>query len=114
MFESLGNLGSLVKQAMKVKERMAEVQAELERQTHEASSGGGMVTVKVNGRGEVLDVKISPEAVADGDVEMLEELVKAAVGAAMKQAQDASKEAIRQVTGGMNLPGLEEMLGADK
>jgi len=114
MFKGLGNLGGLMKQAMQMKERMAEVQADLERQTHEASSGGGMVTAKVNGRGDLLDIKISPEAVQPDDVEMLEELVKAAICAASTQAQESAKKALGEVTGGLNLPGLDAMLGGDK
>jgi hypothetical protein len=110
MFEGLSNLGGLMKQAMQMKQRMAEVQAELERQTYEGS-GGGVVTAKVNGRGELIDIKIKPEAVQAGDVEMLEEFVKSAVVAASKKAQDAAKEAFSQVTGGLNLPGLEGLLG---
>jgi DNA-binding YbaB/EbfC family protein len=111
MFEGLSNLGGLMKQAMQMKQRMAEVQAELAQQMHEASSGGGVVTAKVNGRGELIDIKIKPEAVQAGDVELLEELVKSAVVAASRKAQDAAKEAFGQVTGGLNLPGLEGLLG---
>lgn len=111
MFESLTNLGSLMKQAMQVKDQMAKVQAELQRQTFEASSGGGMVTARVSGKGDLKDLKISPEAVQPDDVGMLEELVVSAVSAAMKQAQEASKKALAEVTGSLNLPGLEKMLG---
>ncbi len=114
MFGGLGNLGSLMKQAMQMKERMAEVQAELERQVHEASSGGGLVTAKVNGRGELVDIQISPEAVRPDDVEMLAELIKSAVGAAAKQARESAKQALGEVTGGLNLSGLEDLLGGAK
>ncbi len=114
MFENLGNLGGIIKQAMQMKERIAEVQAELENQVHEATSGGGLVRAKVNGKGDLLDVKISPEAIESGDVEMLEELVKSAVTAATRQAQDAAKQALGQVTGGLNIPGLEGLLGGGK
>ncbi len=111
MFGNLANLGGLVKQAMQLKERMAEVQAKLEHQSHEASSGGGMVTATVNGKGDLIGLKISPEAVNPDDVEMLEELIKAAVADASRQAQEAAKQAMAEVTGGMNLPGLEGLLG---
>lgn len=111
MFEGLGNLGGLMKQAMQMKQRVSEMQAELEKQTHEASSGGGLVTATVNGRGDLLDIRISPEAVDPDDLGTLEELVKGAVCAASKQAQEAAKEAFSQITGGMNLPGLEGLLG---
>lgn len=114
MFEGLGNLGGLVKQAMQMKKRMTEVRAELEKQTFEAASGGGLVTAKVNGHGELLGIKISPEVVQPDDVEMLEELVKAAVCAASKQAQETAKKAFGEVTGGLNIPGMEGLLGGDK
>ncbi|MBN1347574.1 MAG: YbaB/EbfC family nucleoid-associated protein [Phycisphaerae bacterium] len=111
MFENLGNLGGLVKQAMQMKQRMTEVQAELEKQIHQASSGGGMVTARVNGRGELQEIKINPEVVKSEDVEMLEELVKAAVCAAFQESQEAAKKALGEVTGGLSIPGLDGLLG---
>ncbi len=111
MFEGLSNLGGLMKQAMQMKQRMAEMQAELERQVHEATVGGGMVTAKVNGRGELIDLKINPEVFKSGDAEMLEELVKTAIGSASRTAQESAKQALSQITGGMNIPGMEGLLG---
>jgi len=112
MLEGLGNLGALMKQALQMKQRLAEVQAELERQTHQATSGGGLVTATVTGRGDLIDIKISPQAVRSGDTEMLEELIKSAVGAAETKAKDAAKQAFARLTGGLSVPGLEGLLGS--
>lgn len=114
MFENLGNIGNMMKQAMQMKDRMAEVQAELESQNHQGSSGGGMVVVTVNGKGDIQNIKINPEVVKPEDVEMLEELVMAASSSAIRQAQDATKEAISAVTGGLNIPGLDKLMGGGK
>ncbi len=111
MFENLTNLGGLMKQALQMKQRLAEAQAGLAKSTHEAASGGGMVTAKVNGRGELLDIKISPQALQTGDAEMLEEFVKSAIQAAAAKAQQQAKEAMAQVAGGFNIPGMEGLLG---
>jgi nucleoid-associated protein EbfC len=81
------------------------------KQVHEAASGGGLVTAKVNGRAELIDIKIDPQAMQSGDAEMLEELIKSAVGAAAAKAQEGAKQAMAQVTGGLNLAGMEGLLG---
>lgn len=109
MFGSLGNLASIMKQAAQMKEKMQEHQERLGQQTYEADAGGGLVRATVNGRGELVDLKIAPEATSD--VELLEDLVKAAIGAATKKAQEAAQQALSEFTGGLNIPGLEEMLG---
>jgi DNA-binding YbaB/EbfC family protein len=111
MFGALGNLANVMKQAAQIKENMQKHQEQLARQTHEADAGGGLVKVTVNGRCELVKIKIDPEAAKD--VELLEDLVKAAIGAATKKAQEAAKQAISEFTGGLNIPGLEEMLGGD-
>ena len=74
--------------------------------TAEGSAGGGMVTVTANGKQEIVSVKIDPEGVTPDDVEMLEDLVTAAVNDALKRAQQMVSEAIGKITGGMNIPGL--------
>ncbi len=109
MLGGLGNLAGLIKQARQMKENMDQLQAELERRTYTADSGAGLVVATVNGKGELTDIRIDPKAVED--VEMLEDLIKAAVGAAGAKARDAMKEEMTRLTGGLNLPGLSEMLG---
>jgi len=109
MLGGLGNLAGLLKQARQMKENMEQMQAELERQTFQADAGAGLVTATVNGRGELTDIRIDPRAVQD--IEMLEDLIKAAVGAASAKARDAMKAGMARLTGGLNLPGLSDMLG---
>lgn len=96
--------GSLIKQAQKVQEEMARIQGELSQKKVEATSGGGMVTVVVNGQQELVSIKIDPEIVNSDDKEMLEDLVLTAVNEGMRKAKDLVKEEISKVTGGMNLP----------
>lgn len=101
--------GGLLKQAKEMQQRMAQMQQELASRTFVADAGGGMVTATVNGKQELLAIKIEPQAA--GDVEMLEDLVRAAVNAAVRKSQDAMKEELSKVTGGLNLPGLSDMFG---
>ena len=99
-------LGGLLKQAQKVQQEMAKVQKEMAEKKVTADSGGGMVTVEVNGNQEVLSVKIEPEVVSSGDKEMLEDLVLTAVNEAMRKSKDLMKDKITEVTGGLNIPGI--------
>lgn len=108
MFGKLGDMMGLMKQAAQMKERMQQIQAELASREYEADSGGGAVTARVNGRGELLAVKIQPDAARD--VEMLEDLIRAAVNAAMRKHQDAARDEMAKLTSGLNLPGLDQML----
>lgn len=85
---------------------MAKLQQELAEKEVEASSGGGVVTVKVNGKQEVLAIKINPEAVDPEDVEMLEDLITAAVNEALRKSQDMVAGEMSKITGGMKIPGL--------
>jgi DNA-binding YbaB/EbfC family protein len=101
--------GGLLKQAKEMQQRMAQMQQELASRTFVADAGGGMVTATVNGKQELLAIRIEPQAA--GDVEMLEDLVRAAVNAAVRKSQDAMKEELSKVTGGLNLPGLSDMFG---
>jgi DNA-binding YbaB/EbfC family protein len=98
-------LGSILEQAQELKERLGRMQEEAAAKVVEASAGGGMVTVKMNGRLELLEVHIEP-AVKDGDVAMLQDLVIAAVNQAIRQAQDLMAEQMKQATGGFKIPGL--------
>jgi DNA-binding YbaB/EbfC family protein len=99
-------LGNLMKQAQMMQEKMAKAQEEAALRTVEASSGGGMVTVSANGRMEILSIKIEKEAVDPSDVEMLQDLVTAAVNEALKKAQEMMSEEMGKVTGGLGLPGM--------
>ncbi len=101
-----GNMQQLARQAQKLQQQMAKMQEELDAREFEASSGGGMVNVKINGKKEVLSVKIKPEAVDPDDVEMLEDLILAAVNEALRQANETVEREMGKLTGGMNMPGL--------
>ena len=96
-----GNMSNLMKQAQKMQRQMEETTKELEGKEYSASSGGGAVTVTVSGKKEVTAVKMSPEAVDPEDVEMLEDMIMAAVNEAFRQMEDASSQAMSKLTGGM-------------
>ncbi len=96
----------LVKQAQMMQKKMAKMQEELNAREGEASSGGGMVTVKVNGGQEVLEVRIEKDVVDPEDVEMLQDLILAATNDALKRARDMVQGEMSQLTGGMKIPGL--------
>lgn len=100
------NMNSVIKQAQKMQEEMEKVQEELEDKTVEATSGGGAVTVQVNGKKEIVSLQIQPEAVDPDDVETLEDLITVAVNDAVKQADEMMAEGMSAVTGGLNIPGL--------
>ncbi len=104
--KGLGNLGNIMKQAKKLQEELAKKQAEIEEMKVEASSGGGMVTATVNGRGELLNLAIEKEVVDPDDVEMLVDLVIAAVQEAQKNAKEQAQEKLGPLTQGMNLPEM--------
>jgi len=107
-----GNLGKIVKLAGEMKTRLPEIKKKLENSTFTAEAGGGMVSATVNGKGLIADVKLNPGApgLADTDAEMLEDLIKAAVSAAQDKAAEASKQVMAELTGGMDIPGLNDML----
>ena len=99
-------LGNIMKQAQQMQAKSARVQQELEKKEIEATAGGGMVTAKVNGKQELLSLQIEKAVVDPDDVEMLQDLVLAAVNEAIKQSQEMIKEEMGKATGGMNIPGL--------
>lgn len=101
-----GNMNQMLKQAQKMKEEMAKMQAELQTKTVDASSGGGMVQVVVSGKMELVEIKIKPEAVDPEDVEMLEDLVKAALNEGLRKAQEMTSNEMGKLTGGLKIPGL--------
>ncbi len=98
------NFQQILQMGQQMQARMSELQTELKNQTVTTSSGGGMVTVTADGRGRVREVKIDPTVVDPRDVEMLEDLVVAAVSEAQQRAQQLYEEEMKKVTGGMNLP----------
>jgi len=99
-------LGSLMKQAQKMQQQMAKIQEEMAGRTVEASAGGGMVIVTANGKQQILSVRIEPQVVDPNDVEMLQDLIAAAVNEALKKAQEMMTEEMSKVTGGFQIPGL--------
>ncbi len=100
------NMNNLMKQAQQMQAKLAMLQNELAEREVEASAGGGMVTVKVNGKQQLLSITINKECVDPNDVATLEELVFTAVNKAMKDSQDMVQQAMSKVTGGMNIPGM--------
>jgi nucleoid-associated protein EbfC len=102
----LANFGNIMKQAKKMQERMARLQQELEMKTVDASSGGGMVSVVVNGKFEIVSLKIEKDVVNAEDVEMLQDLVMAAVNEGVRKAQEMTAAEMSKITGGLNIPGL--------
>lgn len=104
--KGMPNMGNLLKKAQQLQEKMAKLQEELSEKTIEASAGGGMVTVIATGKQEIASIKIDPEVVNQEDIEMLEDLVLAAVNDALFQAKQMVSEEMSKLTGGVNIPGL--------
>lgn len=100
------DFNKLMKQAQAMQQKMAKLQEELAQKEVEASSGGGMVRVKMNGRQEVLEVQIDPQVFADGDREMLEDLVTAAFNEARRVSLELARGEMSKLTGGLPVPGL--------
>ncbi len=100
------DMQEVLRQAQRMQERLARVQEELAAKTVEASSGGGMVTAVVNGRQEVVSIRIEKEVVSPEDVELLQDLVAGAVNEAMSRSRKMMADEMAKITGGMNLPGL--------
>lgn len=98
--------GNMVKQAQQMQQKMAKMKEDLESQQVEATAGGGMVTAVVNGKQRLLSLRIDKAAVDPEDVEMLQDLVIAAVNEAVKKSQDALQREMGKLTGGLNIPGL--------
>jgi len=96
----------MVKQAKQMQAKMAKMEEDLAREEFEVSSGGGAVTVRMNGKQQLVKLSISEAAIKEGDREMLEELILAAVNQAHERAAEMAKERIGAITGGMNIPGL--------
>ena len=99
-------MGDLMRQAEKLQGQIQKMQDDLAERTVEASSGGGMVTVVANGKQDVVSIRIDPEVVSKDDVEMLQDLIVAAVNEARKRSQELMAAEIGKITGGMGIPGL--------
>ncbi|MCX7781150.1 MAG: YbaB/EbfC family nucleoid-associated protein [Negativicutes bacterium] len=104
MFGNMGNMGQLMKKMQKLQADMAKMQEELKGRIVETSAGGGAVKVTVTGEKQIKSIKIDPAAVDPADIEMLEDLVTAAVNDALKKVDDMMAQEMGKLTGGMNLP----------
>ena len=100
------NQAAMMKQAQKMQQDMIRMQEEMENKTYSASAGGGMVTATVNGKHQVVAIDIKPEAVDPDDVEMLQDMIIAAVNEAMRTADTDAQNNMARITGGLNLGGL--------
>ena len=102
----MANLGDLMKQAQQLQTKLTRIQEEAGNKTVEASAGGNMITVVINGRLELTSLRIDPSVMESGDIEMLQDLVIAAVNEGIRQAQKMMAEEMGKVAGGLKIPGL--------
>jgi len=100
------NMQKMLKDLQKMQTKMSQAQTNLQSQSFEAEAGGGMVKVVINGQGIITSIKLNPNAVDKDDVEALEDLVMAAVNAAVKKKDDATSSSMNELTQGMKIPGL--------
>jgi DNA-binding YbaB/EbfC family protein len=105
-----GGIGNMMKQAQKMQAKMMKIQEGLAHKTVEATAGGGMVSVIVNGKNELVEITIEKEVVNPEDIEMLQDLVLAAVNEGLRKSQDMAQQEMSQVTSGLNLPGMGGLL----
>ncbi len=108
-------LGNMLREAQRIQAEMQKLQEEAKNKTVEATAGGGMVTVKANGAGEIVSIKLEKDVVNPEDIEMLEDLVLAASNEALRRAKEMVNEEMAKLTGGLKLPGmggLGDMFGA--
>lgn len=106
MSKLFGDMGNMLKQAQQLQIQMKKIQKEMAEKTIDISSGGGMVTVKVNGSQHILSLIIDPEILKQNDQEMLQDLIVAAVNEAITQSRDMMQSELGKLTGGLSLPGL--------
>lgn len=111
MFGNLGQLTHLMRNAGQIKENVRQMNERLKAARFTGDAGAGQVTATVDGRGEMVAIKIDPQLVAGGDIEMLEDLVVAAVRAAVARSREEVKRQMEEATGGLSLQGLTDMLG---
>ena len=112
MFNNLGNLADLMRNAGKIRENVEKATEALGQVQVEGTSGGGVVSAKVNGKMELLSVRIDPKLLADGDAELLEDLVTAAVNQALTKARESAARSISSLAGGLPIPGLSGLFGS--
>lgn len=105
------NFNAMLQQAQKMQADMAEKQAELEEREYEVSAGGGAVTLKINGKKQILSLDIAPEIVDPDDIETLSDILVAAVNEAIKRVEDTTSAEMEKITGAMNLPGMGMGMG---
>jgi hypothetical protein len=101
-----GNMNKMMKQVQKMQQDMMKLQEELAERNVESTAGGGAVKVIANGKNEIISIEIKPEAVDPEDVEMLQDLITAAVNEALRKAQDMVSQEMGKITGGLKIPGL--------
>ena len=100
------NMQSMMRQAQKMQEAMEEKQAELDAREYDIQAGGGVVSLKINGKKEVLSIAIKPEVVDPDDVETLQDILVAAVNEGIKKGESVNSEEMNKITGGLSMPGL--------
>ncbi len=100
------NMNHVIKQAQKMREDAEALQAELDEREYEVSAGGGMVTVKIKGTKEVLDIKISPDVIDPDDPETLQDVLLAAINEAIRKVEDTNTAEMEKITGSLNIPGI--------
>ena len=110
MFKGLGNLASIMRNAQGITGRIEEVSEELKGKRAKGAAGGGLVEVEVNGLGQVLSVTIDAQLIENSDREMIQDLLPAAINDAATKAKQMHVEAMREITGGLSLPGLDDMI----
>lgn len=101
-----GGFGNIMKEAQRLQQQMAAMQEEIGKREVEATAGGGMVTVKANGKQEILAIKIDPEVINKDDAQMLEDLVLAACNEALRKSRELVQQELGKLTGGLKIPGL--------
>jgi DNA-binding YbaB/EbfC family protein len=99
-------LGNILKQAQEMHAKISQIQEEMAGKSVEATSGGGMVKIVMNGRQEILSIRIDPEVVNREEIEMLQDLIAAAVNEAIRKSQEMMQEEMKKITGGLSIPGL--------
>jgi len=102
----MANMGKMMKQVQKMQEQMKRMQEEIEQRTVEATAGGGAVKVVANGKQQIVSIEISPDAVDPEDVEMLQDMILAAVNESIQKTQEMMQEEMKKITGGLSIPGL--------
>lgn len=101
-----GNMNSMIKQAQKMQDDMAKLQEELEQKVYDVTSGGGAVQVSITGKREIKSITVKPEVVDPDDIEMLQDLLVAAVNEAIRKVDEISEKEMSNITGGLSMPGL--------